>query len=127
MFLHRKYYAVHFIFYVVMLALFGFKGLLAYAIVPTGLGFIAVNMQNYFAHGKTIGYANFETHDYSKNVPFMFFFTFGENWHNNHHYKANSITTKVKWWEIDPVYVWCWLFNVDNHAKWKSTIKQIVS
>ena len=30
-------------------------------------------------------------------------------WHNNHHYKPNSKTTKVKWWELDPAY---WLIRL---------------
>lgn len=122
MILHRKYYAIHVAFYLAALVLFGWQGLLAYAIVPTGLGFLSINMQNYFAHGKVLGYTNFQTGDYSRNIPFMLFFTFGENWHNNHHNKANAITTKVKWWEIDPTYIWCWMFNVDNHAKWKAKL-----
>lgn len=122
LFLHRKYYAVHAAFYLIMALIFGVEGLLAYAIVPTGLGYLAINMMNYFTHVKSLGYRNFDTRDYSRNIPFLWFFTFGENWHNNHHIKPNAITTKVKWWEFDPTYIWCWLFNVENHAKWKSMI-----
>lgn len=61
-----------------------------------------LNIFNYSAH--SLGYQNYPTKDDSKNNPLMFILNLGEAWHNNHHGKPGKTTTKVKWWEFDPVY-----------------------
>jgi len=49
------------------------------------------------------GYRNFNTPDHSYNTWYVNIFALGEGWHNNHHQHPTSYTTKVKWWEIDPL------------------------
>ena len=49
------------------------------------------------------GYQNFKSNsnDRSTNNALVAFLTFGSGWHNNHHNKQWSYTTKVKPWEFD--------------------------
>lgn len=58
---------------------------------------------NYFAHMK--GYRNFETRDKSTNNIYLWPFILGDAWHNNHHYQAKSISTKIKKYEFDPISI----------------------
>ena len=50
-----------------------------------------------------VGYQNFKSNsnDRSTNNALIAFLTFGSGWHNNHHNKQWSYTTKVKPWEFD--------------------------
>lgn len=71
------------------------------------------NLTNVFGHTKAfIGYRNFETKDNSQNNPILGYLTWGQAWHNNHHYRASSFDfgsgVSGKWWEFDP----CRLFKV---------------
>jgi stearoyl-CoA desaturase (delta-9 desaturase) len=69
------------------------------AIAATGLSILGSNMANYLAH--KVGYTSFETSSDDKNSWIVALFFFGDGWHNNHHAKPTSYTTKVKWWEFD--------------------------
>lgn len=65
------------------------------------------NLTNVFGHTKAfIGYRNFNTRDNSQNNPILGYLTWGQAWHNNHHYKASSFDfgsgVSGKWWEFDP-------------------------
>jgi stearoyl-CoA desaturase (delta-9 desaturase) len=51
----------------------------------------------------TYGYRNFETKDSSKNNWFISLILWGEGWHNNHHRNPGNFTTKIKYWEVDPI------------------------
>jgi fatty-acid desaturase len=51
------------------------------------------------------GYQNFDTHDDSKNNAFVALFSFGEGWHNNHHAFPQSARHGLKFWEIDPAFM----------------------
>lgn len=55
-------------------------------------------------HYEKLGYKNFDNNDMSTNSPLVFLLATGEAWHNNHHKYPRSPTTKIKKWEIDPVY-----------------------
>ena len=57
---------------------------------------------NSLAH--TIGRRRFETKDDSRNNWFLAIITFGEGWHNNHHYFPGSARQGFTWWEIDISY-----------------------
>ena len=68
---------------------------------------------NSLAH--TFGSRRFETNDDSRNNLWLALLTFGEGWHNNHHYAPSSARQGFRWWEIDITYYmlvvmsWCGL------------------
>lgn len=70
-------------------------------IVPITFIQFSQNCFNYFAH--THGYRNFQTRDCSTNNPYLWPFILGDAWHNNHHGNAEQVSTKIKWFELDPV------------------------
>ncbi|HEX9669824.1 MAG TPA: fatty acid desaturase [Thermoanaerobaculia bacterium] len=47
------------------------------------------------------GRRRFATTDTSKNSLIMALITFGEGWHNNHHYYPGSTRQGFYWWELD--------------------------
>lgn len=57
---------------------------------------------NSLAH--TFGSRRFETNDDSRNNLWLALITFGEGWHNNHHYFPSSARQGFRWWEIDVSY-----------------------
>ena len=57
---------------------------------------------NSLAH--TIGKRRFKTKDDSRNNWFLALITFGEGWHNNHHFYPGSARQGFTWWEIDISY-----------------------
>jgi len=50
------------------------------------------------------GTRRFETTDDSKNSWWVALLTFGEGWHNNHHYCPGACRQGFFWWEIDLTY-----------------------
>lgn len=60
------------------------------------------NSVNVFCHIPKFGYRNFETKDFSRNVPFLGYFGWGQGWHNNHHEYPARFDFGIKWWEYDP-------------------------
>ncbi len=114
--LHKNYYLYLLSYYLFSYVVGGFKGLLFFGLIPSGISFYSIILTNYFNHGK-LGYRNFETPDLSLNVWFLFFFTFGENWHNNHHRYPSAKSNRIRWWEIDLSYVYCYLFDINNYQK----------
>lgn len=65
--------------------------------------FILPQLINTFCHTPKLGYRNYETTDLSTNVPWLAFFTLGESFHNNHHYKPNRLAQGEPW-ELDITY-----------------------
>jgi stearoyl-CoA desaturase (Delta-9 desaturase) len=57
---------------------------------------------NSLAH--QFGSRRFATHDDSRNNPWLALLTFGEGWHNNHHFFPGSVRQGFRWWEIDLTY-----------------------
>ena len=51
-----------------------------------------------------MGTRRYKTKDDSKNSLIIALLTFGEGWHNNHHYYPNSTRQGFFWWEIDISY-----------------------
>ncbi|MCI0684485.1 MAG: acyl-CoA desaturase [Gemmataceae bacterium] len=98
------------------LALFGLGELLAIGgIATTGLQMVvwglfistvAVYHVTYLVNSAThlIGRRRYETKDDSRNSMVIALLTFGEGWHNNHHYYPNSVRQGFFWWEIDITY-----------------------
>ena len=57
---------------------------------------------NSLAH--VIGTRRYQTEDTSRNNLVLALITFGEGWHNNHHYYPNTARQGFYWWEIDLTY-----------------------
>ncbi|TWT40098.1 Fatty acid desaturase [Thalassoglobus neptunius] len=58
---------------------------------------------NSLAH--VLGTQRFSTGDDSRNNWLIALITFGEGWHNNHHYYQGSARQGFYWWEIDITYL----------------------
>jgi stearoyl-CoA desaturase (delta-9 desaturase) len=54
---------------------------------------------NSLAH--RFGTRRYETNDESRNNVWLALLTFGEGWHNNHHFFPGSARQGFRWWEID--------------------------
>jgi stearoyl-CoA desaturase (delta-9 desaturase) len=57
---------------------------------------------NSLAH--LFGTRRFDTPDQSRNNWLLAVLTFGEGWHNNHHFSMGSCRQGYRWWEIDVTY-----------------------
>ena len=57
---------------------------------------------NSLAH--RFGTRRFETRDASRNNFWIALLTFGEGWHNNHHFYPGCARQGFRWWEIDVTY-----------------------
>jgi stearoyl-CoA desaturase (delta-9 desaturase) len=57
---------------------------------------------NSIAH--KVGSQRYRTHDDSRNNWVLALLTFGEGWHNNHHFNPGSVRQGFYWWEIDLAY-----------------------
>lgn len=57
---------------------------------------------NSLAH--VFGTRRFNTPDHSRNNWLLAIITFGEGWHNNHHFSMGSCRQGYRWWEIDITY-----------------------
>ena len=67
--------------------------------VSTVVLFHATVTINSLAH--RFGSRRFETRDDSRNNALLAVLTFGEGWHNNHHFFPGSARQGFRWWEID--------------------------
>jgi stearoyl-CoA desaturase (delta-9 desaturase) len=67
--------------------------------VSTVVLFHATVTINSLAHG--YGKRRFDTRDDSRNNVWLALLTFGEGWHNNHHFFPSSARQGFRWWEID--------------------------
>lgn len=50
------------------------------------------------------GYRNYETGEGSRNNWVVAVITFGEGWHNNHHFDQAAASVQCRWWELDGNY-----------------------
>jgi stearoyl-CoA desaturase (delta-9 desaturase) len=67
--------------------------------ISTVLLFHATVTINSLAH--RFGRRRFDTSDDSRNNLWLALITFGEGWHNNHHFFPGSARQGFRWWEID--------------------------
>jgi stearoyl-CoA desaturase (delta-9 desaturase) len=58
---------------------------------------------NSVAH--VLGSRRYPTGDDSRNNPLLALLTFGEGWHNNHHFFASTANQGWFWWELDVSYL----------------------
>jgi stearoyl-CoA desaturase (delta-9 desaturase) len=70
--------------------------------VSTVVLFHATVTINSLAH--RFGTRRFDTRDDSRNNLWLALLTFGEGWHNNHHFFPGSARQGLRWWEIDLTY-----------------------
>ncbi|NYZ61717.1 acyl-CoA desaturase [Luteimonas deserti] len=81
--------------------------------VSTTVLFHATVTINSLAH--RFGSRRFETADDSRNNLWLALLTFGEGWHNNHHFFPGTVRQGFRWWEIDLTWYglmlmrWCGL------------------
>jgi stearoyl-CoA desaturase (delta-9 desaturase) len=54
---------------------------------------------NSLAH--RVGTRRFDTTDDSRNNAWLALITFGEGWHNNHHFFPGTVRQGFRWWELD--------------------------
>lgn len=64
---------------------------------------------NSLAH--KFGTRPYDTNDDSRNNFWLALLTFGEGWHNNHHFFPNSARQGFRWWEIDLSYYGLYLMS----------------
>lgn len=80
----------------------GAMGLVWGYLVPTVVLYHCTFAINSFAH--IVGTRRFATADDSRNNWLLALITFGEGWHNNHHFSMASARQGYRWWEIDITY-----------------------
>jgi stearoyl-CoA desaturase (Delta-9 desaturase) len=68
-------------------------------LISTVLVYHGTFVVNSLAH--VFGRRRFPTKDDSRNNFLIALITFGEGWHNNHHYAPSSERHGFYWWEID--------------------------
>ena len=68
-------------------------------LISTVVLFHATVTINSLAH--RFGRRRFDTRDDSRNNLWLALLTFGEGWHNNHHFFPGSARQGFRWWEID--------------------------
>ncbi len=83
-------------------AIGGFAGLVWGFAVSTTLLWHATYSVNSISH--IFGRRRYETADTSRNNWLIALLTFGEGWHNNHHYYMASVRQGFFWWELDVTY-----------------------
>ncbi|NDH24208.1 MAG: hypothetical protein EBY49_09745, partial [Actinobacteria bacterium] len=77
----------------------GGQTLLWAGVVGTVLAYHATFTINSLVH--VFGAKRYKTGDESRNNPWLWWLTFGESWHNNHHHFAASARLGFYWWEVD--------------------------
>jgi len=80
----------------------GVEGIIWGYCVATVLGWHATFCINSLTH--MFGRRRYQTTDDSRNSLILALITFGEGWHNNHHYYQRSVNQGFYWWEIDISY-----------------------
>jgi stearoyl-CoA desaturase (delta-9 desaturase) len=80
----------------------GWAGLFLGFGLSTALLWHAAFTINSLAH--VYGRRRYPTTDTSRNSLLLALLTFGEGWHNNHHYYMGSTRQGFYWWEIDITY-----------------------
>jgi stearoyl-CoA desaturase (delta-9 desaturase) len=70
--------------------------------ISTVVLFHATVTINSLAH--RFGSRRFDTRDDSRNNLWLALLTFGEGWHNNHHFCPGSVRQGFRWWEVDLTY-----------------------
>lgn len=104
-FFHSYYFLIIFMYNLILFMINPLLNIFLFAIPAIGQ-FHANAILIVLAHTKGFGYRNYEVNDDSSNVWYLKPLLLGEELHNNHHYKPNSVTMNMtgKWYEFDPLY-----------------------
>jgi stearoyl-CoA desaturase (delta-9 desaturase) len=81
----------------------GIPGLLYCGILGTTILWHGTFTINSLSH--LWGSRRYETHDQSRNNPFLALITLGEGWHNNHHHSPSAARNGFFWYEFDCTYL----------------------
>lgn len=99
----NNYYFLFILITIIILAMVS-PSLVYFAwVLPVTVSHLSQSAFNYFAH--THGYQAATATDKSTNNFLLWPFILGDAWHSNHHSNAKSVTTKEKYWELDPAAV----------------------
>ena len=96
--LHNNYFPVNFSYSAFLFFLDPFAVVYAH-LFPAAILWNSGSAVNTVGH--LFGYRNFKTNDSSKNNLLLALLTWGEGWHNNHHYRSQKYYFGTKWYEID--------------------------
>lgn len=89
MFIHKNYYKIWSLIFLIAFILGGWEFCLFYVLAPVGWNLFHGSLNNYFNHLKIPGsYRNYDTDDNSQNHKLINIFLLGEGLHNNHHAEA---------------------------------------
>jgi stearoyl-CoA desaturase (delta-9 desaturase) len=99
--------------------LFGWVGLIMFAVQMVWIPFWAAGVINGIGH--YWGYRNFETPDASRNIIPFGVLVGGEELHNNHHAYRQSARLSNKWWEFDLGWLYIRLLETVGLASVKRT------
>ncbi len=100
--------------FLVDVALFGWIGLIIYAVQMLWMPVWAAGVINGVGH--FWGYRNFETQDASRNIVPIGLVMGGEELHNNHHAYRQSARLSNKWWEFDIGWLYIRLLELSGLA-----------
>ena len=98
-------------------AIFGWIGILIWAIQMIWIPFWAAGVINGVGH--YYGYKNGVTSDYSRNIVPWGIIVGGEELHNNHHLDPANTKLSMKWFEFDIGWMWLTIFRKLKLAKLK--------
>lgn len=98
-----KYHWIPTVLFAAVIFLLGGAGAFVWGyVVSTVLLYHCTFTINSLAH--LFGSRRFDTTDGSRNNWLLALITFGEGWHNNHHFSMSSCRQGLRWWEIDITY-----------------------
>ncbi|MEI6129474.1 MAG: acyl-CoA desaturase [Planctomycetota bacterium] len=78
--------------------------------ISTTAVFHATSSVNSLSH--LVGRRAYPTRDHSRNSMLIALLTFGEGWHNNHHWCPGSVRQGFRWWQIDLSFYVLWLLSI---------------
>jgi stearoyl-CoA desaturase (delta-9 desaturase) len=78
--------------------------------ISTTAVFHATSAVNSLSH--LIGRRTFPTRDHSRNSLWIALLTFGEGWHNNHHWCPGSVRQGFRWWQVDLSFYVLWVLSL---------------
>ena len=103
------------ILFVVNLLIFGWAGIIVWAIQMIWIPFWAAGVINGIGHW--FGYRNGEVKDHSRNISPIGIIIGGEELHNNHHLDPANPKLSRRWFEIDVGWIYIKLFTLIGLAK----------